>query len=112
MTTPIIGRCIGTHAGLNRGVFVKCANCANRHRPGHGDITPALYLDGAGVPQCINFISAGLQAEQPSGSPDGLVPRAADVRVVSPAPVVSSAAFRERAALPQGLGSGAFSFEA
>ena len=112
MTSPLIGRCIGTHAGLNRGVFVKCANCANRLRAGHGDITPALYLDGAGVPQCINFISAGLQAEQPSGSPDGHAPSAADVRFVSPAPVVSSAAFRERAASPQGSGSGAFSSEA
>ena len=111
MTTPLIGRCIGTHAGLNRGVFVKCANCANRHRAGHGDITPALYLDGAGVPQCVNFISAGLQAEQPSGSPDGHAPSAADVRVVSPAPV-SPRADVMPPPLPQGSGSGAFSFEA
>jgi hypothetical protein len=111
MTTPLIGRCIGTHAGLNRGVFVKCANCANRHRAGHGDITPALYLDGAGVPQCINFISAGLQAEQPSGSPDGHAPRAADVRVVGPAPV-SPPAGLPLPGLPGGAISRAFSSEA
>ena len=84
MTSPLIGRCIGTHAGLNRGVFVKCANCANRHRAGHGDITPALYLDGAGVPQCINWIDLN---ESPRAD-------------VMPPP------------LPQGSGSGAFSSEA
>ena len=111
MTAPTIGRCIGTHAGLNKGVFVKCANFANRHRAGHADIQPALYIDGAGVPQCINFI-AGLQAEQPSVSIAGPMPSAADVRFVGPAPVVSSAAFRERAALPGAAMPRAFSSEA
>ena len=57
-------------------------------------------------------VSAGLQAEQPSGSPDGPVPSAADVRFVGPAPVVSSAAFRERAALPGAAMPRAFSSEA
>lgn len=110
MTAPTIGRCIGTHSGLNRGVFVKCANCANRHRAGHADIQPALYIDGAGVPQCINFI-AGLQAEQPSGFPDGPMPSAADVRVVGPAPV-SLRPDVMPPAFPQGYGSGDFSSEA
>lgn len=80
MTAPLIGRCIGTHAGLNRGVFVRCANCANRHRAGHADIQPALYIDGAGVPQCGNWIA--LSTESPPaglplpGLPGGEIPRA------------------------------------
>lgn len=54
---------------------------------------------------------AGLQAEQPSGSPDGPMPSAADVRVVGPAPV-SPRPDVMPPAFPQGYGSGGFFSEA
>ena len=72
----------------------------------------AAFRERAALPQASGsggFYTAGLQAEQPSGSPDGHAPSAADVRFVSPAPVVSSAAFRERAALPGAAMPRAFS---